>query len=206
MTGMSNLLTVDRLIVNQKAKLIEVTQEYAIRNENGDQVGYIRQEGQTFLHKAARFITSIDQFLTHHFALYDDAGTKILELSRPAKIFKSRILVRDGNGQQIGQIVQKNVFGKIRFDLEAAGGQPVGQIRAENWRAWNFAIVDENEREIARITKKFVGVAKALFTPADNYIVDIDRSVEGQKRLFVLASATAVDTALKQDSRGIDFT
>ena len=203
---MSNLLTVDRLIVNQKAKLIEVTQEYAIRNENGDQIGYIRQEGQTFLHKAARFITSIDQFLTHHFALYDDAGNVVLELTRPAKFFKSRILVKDGNGNQVGQIVQQNVFGKIRFDLQTSNGQSVGQIRAENWRAWNFAIVDANEREVARITKKFVGVAKAIFTPADNYIVDIDHSVEGQTRLFVLASATAVDTALKQDSRGIDFT
>ena len=203
---MSNLLTVDRLIVNQKAKLIEVTQEYAIRNENGEQVGYIRQEGQTFLHKAARFITSIDQFLTHHFALYDDAGNVVLELTRPAKFFKSRILVKDGNGNQVGQIVQQNVFGKIRFDLQASDGQSVGQIRAENWRAWNFAIVDANEREVARITKKFVGVTKAIFTPADNYIVDIDHSVEGRTRLFVLASATAVDTALKQDSRGIDFT
>ena len=203
---MSNLLTLDRLIVNQKAKLIEVTQEYAIRDENGDQVGYIRQEGQSTLHKAARFLTSIDQFLTHHFALYDDAGTKILELSRPAKFVKSRIVVKDGNGQQLGQIVQKNVFGKIRFDLEASDGQLVGQIRAENWRAWNFAIVDPNEREVARITKKFVGVTKAVFTPADNYIVDIDHSVEGLTRLFVLASATAVDTALKQDARGIDFT
>ena len=124
---MSNLLTLDRLIVNQKAKLIEVTQEYAIRDENGDQVGYIRQEGQSTLHKAARFITSIDQFLTHHFALYDDAGTKILELSRPAKFVKSRIVVKDGNGQQLGQIVQKNVFGKIRFDLEASNGELVGR-------------------------------------------------------------------------------
>ena len=68
------------------------------------------------------------------------------------------------------------------------------------------SLLDGNEREVARITKKFVGVAKAIFTPADNYIVDIDHSVQGQTRLFVLASATAVDTALKQDSRGIDFT
>ena len=63
---------------------------------------------------------------------------------------------------------------------------------------------DETDREVGRITKKFVGVAKALFTTADNYIVDIEPSLAGDERLMVMAAALSVDTALKQDSRGID--
>jgi hypothetical protein len=106
----------------------------------------------------------------------------------------------------VGEIVQKNVFGKIRFELVGAGGQPLGEIQAENWRAWDFAIVDVTGKEIGRIDKKFVGVLKAVFTPADNYVVDIDPSVQGDLRLMAVAAASAVDTALKQDSRGLDVT
>jgi uncharacterized protein YxjI len=203
---MADLLTMDRLIVNQKAKLVELTNQYHIRDEQGNDVGLIQQEGQSTLRKVLRFATKVDQFLTHHLAVTDMAGNRIIELTRPSKVFKSRLEVRDGTGRAVGEIVQKNVFGKIRFDLVAADDSSLGQIRAENWRAWNFAIVDTSEREIGRITKKFVGVLKGVFTTADNYIVDISPEVTGDLRLMVLAAAAGVDTALKQDDRGFSLT
>lgn len=201
---MSDLLSHNKLIVNQKAKLIELTNQYHIRDEQGVDIGWVQQEKQSKLRKVLRFLTSIDQFLTHHLGIYDAAGQKVINLTRPRKIFKSRVIIEQADGRNVGQIVQKNVFGKIRFDMVGAQGEAIGQIRAENWRAWNFAIVDETEREVGRITKKFVGVLKAVFTPADNYIVDIDPSLAGDKRLMVMAAALSVDTALKQDARGLD--
>ena len=66
--------------------------------------------------------------------------------------------------------MQANVFGKIRFDL-VAGGQLVGAIQAENWRAWDFAITDAAGTEVARITKKWEGLARTMFTTADRYVV-----------------------------------
>lgn len=201
---MSDLLSHNKLIVNQKAKLIEVTNQYHIRDEQGLDIGWVQQENQSTVRKALRFVSTVDQYLTHHLAIYDASGQKVLALTRPGKVFKSRIVVDQPDGRNVGQIVQKNVFGKIRFDVVGSQGQNLGQIRAENWRAWNFAIVNETEREVGRITKTFVGLAKAMFTPADNYVVDIDPALEGDKRLLVLAAALSVDTALKQDSRGLD--
>lgn len=156
---MPKLLEPDRLVFNQKGKLIELTNEYLIRDESGNDVGLIRQEGQTALKKIARFVSSLDQFMTHTLAVYDADEGKVLELTRPRKVFKSRLEVSDGTGRSVGEIMQKNVFGKIRFDLVGSSGQTLGQIRAENWRAWNFAIVDASEREVARITKKWAGLA-----------------------------------------------
>ena len=37
------LLDHDRIIINQKAKLIELTNEYKIRDEEGTDIGVIRQ-------------------------------------------------------------------------------------------------------------------------------------------------------------------
>jgi uncharacterized protein YxjI len=202
----TDLLTADKLVVSQKAKVIEIKNQYVIRDAEGNEVGFIEQEGQSKLRKALRFVSDVDQFLTHRLAVYDSGRTKVLELTRPRKFFKSRLHVEDGNGRGVGEIVQKNVFGKIRFDLVGAQGQVMGQIKAENWRAWDFSIVDATGHEVGRIDKKFVGVLKAVFTPADNYVVDIDPALRGDLRLLTIGAAAAVDTALKQDARGFSAT
>lgn len=196
---MANLLTAPQLVVSQRAKLIELTNQYEIRDGDGGALGYVEQEGQSGARKVLRFVTDVDQFLTHRLSLYDANGRKIVALTRPAKLFKSRLLVDDGDGRRIGEIVQRKVFGKINFDLVGVQGEVLGQIKAENWRAWDFSIVDATNVEVARIDKKFVGIAKAVFTNADNYVVDINDDVTGDFRLLVIAAATAVDTALKQD-------
>ena len=201
---MSELLGHGRLVFKQKVKLIEMNQEFKIWDETGAEAGTIKQEGQSALKKAARLVSSLDQYMSHTLAVYDMSGAKVCELTRPRKIFKSRLTVRDGTGRDAGTITQANVFGKIRFDLHGAAGESLGQIRAENWRAWNFSIVDSTEREIARITKKWEGLAKTMFTSADNYVLEVDSGVTGDLRLLVLASAAGVDVALKQDSRGFN--
>ena len=107
-----------------------------------------------------------------------------------------------GTGAPVGQVVQQNVFGKIRFALESPDGQVLGSINAENWRAWNFSIRDAGETEVARITKTWEGLAKTMFTTADNYVVQLHRPLDEPLRSLVVASALSVDTALKQDKRG----
>jgi hypothetical protein len=57
---------------------------------------------------------------------------------------------------------------------------------------------------VARITKTWEGIAKTLFTTADNFVVHIHRPLEEPLRSLVVASALGVDTALKQDSRGFN--
>ena len=198
--GGGTLFTEPVLVVNQKAKLIEINNEYAISDQNGQQIGAVREIGQSTAKKVLRVLTNVDQFLTHKYQVVDAQGTVQLQLTRPAKVMKSKILVQDGQGAEIGQILQENMIGKIRFGL-VANGQPVGAINAENWRAWNFAIVDHNDEEIARITKTFAGLARAMFTTADNYVVQIHRPLEGALQLLVVAAAVSVDTALKQDDR-----
>lgn len=203
---MTTLLTAGTLVVSQRAKLVELTNQYEITDPQGAALGAIHEVGQRRLRKTVRFATSVDQFLTHRLSVHDAAGTEVLQITRPAKLLKSRLVVRAGDGRHVGEIIQDNVVGKIRFGLVGGDGRHLGWIRAENWRAWDFSIVDRDEREVARIDKKFVGVAKAVFTTADHYVVTIDRSVDGDLRLLVIGSAAAVDTALKQDPRGLDIT
>jgi uncharacterized protein YxjI len=199
--GGGTLFSESILVVNQKAKLIEINTEYAVFDQHGTQIGAVRQVGQSAAKKVLRFVSNVDQYLTHKFQVVDMQGNVLLALTRPAKLIKSKIIVQDGQGRELGQVVQQNMIGKIHFGLES-GGQTVGSINAENWRAWNFSIKDHTETEVARITKTWEGLAKTMFTTADNYVVQIHRPLEDPLRLLVVAAALSIDTALKQDSRG----
>lgn len=201
-TGERSPLTEQRLFVSQKRKLIELTNEYAVFGADGSQIGAVTEVGQSSLKKAARLLTSLDQFMTHQVQINDSHGRTLLVLTRPAKVFKSTMVVSRPDGSEIGRLIQRNVFGKIRFGMEVAGTE-IGSLNAENWRAWNFAILDHTGTEVARVTKTWEGLLTTVFTTADNYLVDIHVPLADPLRSLVVAAALTVDTALKQDSRGL---
>ncbi|MDF6017627.1 phospholipid scramblase-related protein [Streptomyces sp. JH34] len=200
--GAGSLFSQQVLVVNQKAKLIELTNEYSVFDQQGNTVGSVVQVGQSTLRKVLRFVSSIDQYLTHRLEIRDAYGQPQLLLTRPAKFIKSRVVVQRPDGRPVGEIVQQNAIGKINFAM-TADGQQIGAIKAENWRAWNFAIVDHNGAEIARITKTWEGLAKTMFTTADNYVLQIHYQLPEPLLSLVVATALTVDTALKQDARGL---
>lgn len=195
------LLEHDRFFVRQKAKLIEVTAQFAILDEQGAQIGAVNEVGQSKAKKVLRFVSNVDQFLSKKFAVTDAAGTPVLALQRGAKFIKSKIEVLDGAGAAVGTIAQENAIGKIRFSLLSASGETLGGIFAENWRAWNFRIEDASGKEVGRVTKEWAGAAKELFTTADNYLVELSSDLSGTARQLAFAAAVTVDTALKQDDR-----
>ncbi|WP_191254864.1 phospholipid scramblase-related protein [Amycolatopsis oliviviridis] len=200
-TGGGTLFSEPVLVVNQRAKLIEMSNEFGVFDQNGNRLGGVVQVGQSTFKKAIRLLTNYDQFLTHRFEIRDANHSTVLKVTRPAKVFKSRFLVTKADDSPIGEIVQENVFGKIRLGF-LVDGQKVGGIFAENWRAWNFVIKDHADVEIARITKTWGGFVKAAFTTADNYVVEIHRPLRDPLASMVVASALTIDTALKQDDKG----
>ena len=201
-SGGGTLFTEPILVVNQKVKLIELNNQYSVFDSSGQQIASVNQVGQSTAKKLLRLVSSLDQFLTHKLEISDMKGQVLLRLTRPAKVFKSTVIVSDGTDREVGRIVQENMIGKINFSLQV-GQQQIGAIKGENWRAWDFRIEDASGTEVARITKKFEGIAKTLFTTADNYVLNIHQPLEQPLISLVVAAALSIDTALKQDARGL---
>ena len=201
-SGGGTLFTEPILVVNQKLKLIELNNQYSVFDSSGKQIASVNQVGQSTAKKLLRLVSSLDQYLTHKLEISDMKGQVLLRLTRPAKVFKSTVIVSDGTDREVGRIVQENMIGKINFSLQV-GQQQIGAIKGENWRAWDFRIEDASGTEVARITKKFEGIAKTLFTTADNYVLNIHRPLEQPLISLVVAAALSIDTALKQDTRGL---
>jgi uncharacterized protein YxjI len=190
----------ERLIVSQKAKLIELTNEYALLDPSGTQVGVVRQE-QSAAKKLLRAVTRLDDRMTTTLGVHDATG-KILEITRPRTMWRSSFEVSTGPGQLCGRIKQENVFGSVRFGLEDGAGRPIGELRAKDPRGWEFTVFDTADRPMARVTKEWSGIGRELFTSADTYAIDIDPACGYPLRYLCLAAGVGVDTALRQ---GIGF-
>jgi uncharacterized protein YxjI len=198
---MPTLLEHDVVVVRQKAKIIEVTNQYFLEDADGNEIGWIVEEGQSWLRKLLRLVSRFDSFLPHRLGVADVDGHRVLGIYKPMSFLRSRVEVSDANDAPVGVIRQQNVLGKIRFSLEGAGGEPLGELRAENWRAWDFHVTDANGAEVARVTKKWAGILREGFTTADNYIFTVEPTVQGPLRLLCFACAAAIDSALKQNDK-----
>lgn len=199
---MSDLLSHDVLVFSQKAKVIEMTDEYRILDDAGNEIGTIREVGQSTTKKALRLFSGVDQFLTHKLGVFDGDDQLVLMLERPAKLMKSTIKVSDAEGTERGAILQDNVVGPKRFALVDGGGDRIGSIDGENWISWDFAIHDSPGAEVGRITKEWAGILKEGYTTADDYLLQIEAEVSPDLRLLMFASGAGIDLALKQDDTG----
>lgn len=195
--GGGTLFTEPVLVVNQQAKVIEMANEYAVYDQHGTQLGSVRQTGQNAAQKALRLLTKLDSLMTVKLEVRDVAGNTVLRLTRPATIWKSTVHVERPDGSPVGDIRMENAWGRVRFAFEV-GGQRIGGIHAENLRAWDLRILDHQDAQIGQITKTWQGFAKAAFTTADNYVVQIYRPLPDPLISMVVASALTVDTTLSQ--------
>ncbi len=189
------------LVLNQLPKVLEVETQYEAFGSDGQRIGTLRQIGQSRGKQVARVLTTFDQFFTHHFELEDLDGEDVLRLTRPRKLFKSKLRVFDGQNRFLGQWVQQNVFWKIRWTLLDAAGQPLAHMKATNLRAWDFH-VEVGGREAATIIKSWEGWARTAWTRADRYVIRINEEHERDLRLMLLATPLVIDQSLKQDARG----
>ena len=124
----------------------------------------------------------------------------MMVLTRPGMRFKLMVIVADGQGREIGRIVQTMAYGKIDFRLEA-GGQTVGSLRGENWRAWTCRIEDVAGTEVARFSKTFEDQAKATISNRRNYAVQILQRKPEPLNTLIVAAAISMGTALSNDTR-----
>lgn len=197
-TGGGTIFTESVLVVNQKAKLIELANEYKVFDAAGAQIGTVRQVGQSRGKKVARFLFNFDMLMRHELQIVDLAGVTQLSVIKPRAFLRPKLLVNGAAGELLGSIAIKLRIGKARFLLFDATGVEVGTLNAENFRAWNFTMTDAAGAEIATITKTWEGLGKAIFTNADNYVVQLLVPLTNPLLSIAIASSLGIDLILKQ--------
>jgi uncharacterized protein YxjI len=194
----ASLLAEPVLIVRQKLKLVELRNRYGVFDRQGRQIGAVEQVTQSPLAFLARRFTSWDVALPMILEIRGPAGPELL-VTKPW--FTWRCQVSRADGVPLGQIVKQIRLGKARFALLDPRGAPLGEVRAENWRAKDFSVRDGGGQQVARVTKKWAGL-RELFTDADTYVVEVSPAAVDPLRSLAVASCLVIDTIMKQKDTG----
>ncbi len=191
----NRLLAHAKFIVDQKPKLFELRNEYSIYDEYGNRIGSVMQVGQSILTRLLRLLIKTDSLLGVKLEIREADGSAALLLHKPG--FRVTCTVSRPDGTVLGRIAARIRLGKARMAITDPAGSVIGEVRAENLRAWNFNVQDASGRPIARVDKKWAG-ARELFTTADKYIMELNPALPDPLRSLVVASCLAIDTLLKQ--------
>lgn len=125
-------------------------------------------------------------------------GATVLEVKRGVSLFLSKVDVFDASGRRLGGFRQKFFSIGGKFEVLDAEDRPVCVLQG-SWTSWEFGF-KAGDRELARVTKKWAGMGRELFTSADDYVLEIRPDVppDHPARPLILAAVLVIDMVLKE--------
>jgi uncharacterized protein YxjI len=187
----------DEYFIDEKVNFLKFTNEYKVYNEQGAQIGIIKQRMSGW-HKFLTILIN-KAMMPFELEITDTNDQLQATISRGWTFWMSKISVTDPNGVEIGIIKQKFKFFKPTFTItEPSTGDTIAQITGD-WKAWNFTIKNSLGVEMGKISKKWAGALKEIFTSADKYNVSIDPTyAENKQKVAIVATAITIDMVLKE--------
>ncbi len=125
-------------------------------------------------------------------------GQPVLRVKRGVNFFLSKVNVLDEADQRIGGFKQKLFSIGGAFSVLGANDEPLCELKGK-WTSWEFNFL-AGQNELAKVSKKWAGFGKELFTSADNYMLSINESVPPNHpvRQLIVAAVLCIDKVLKE--------
>jgi len=196
-----SLLQQKTFFVKERVGYFKAANAYDVLDPaSGQLLGTVQETIPNFLIKLLKF-TDFKASLPFTVNVSEKDGTNLLTIKRGFTIFRSRVDVLDGQGRKIGSYQQRllSIGGKLEvFD---ATDQSIAMLQGD-WKGWDFTFSDKQGRTLAKVTKKWAGLGKELFTTADQYVVDVGPEVtDPALKKLILAAAFCVDMVFKEKGR-----
>lgn len=182
--------------IDQKVNYFKFEVEYKIFDQNGLQIGLIKQRISSG-HKALRLFLG-KAMMPFLLEIVDMEGNLLAVIKRGWTFFMSEIIVLDGHHNILGFIKQKWSFMKPSFHIMNANKDKIAEIKGD-WKGWNFVINGVDNTPIGTVNKKWAGAMKEIFTTADKYNVSIrEEYKEDTDKIVVVSTAITIDMVLKE--------
>ena len=193
----------ETLIGNRSRLLVQQTKEWGeillgfetrnrfeIRDEDGTTIGYAAEEGGGFGTVLLRNLFGRWRAAKVH--IYDTGGKELGRGEKSFRFYFHRMEVYDG-GQKIGAVQRRfSILHRI-FTIEDAAGREILTIKSPFLRIWTFKLLAEG-KEVGRISKRWGGLLKEVFTDADLFGVEFThREIPMELKKLLLVAVFLVD-------------
>jgi uncharacterized protein YxjI len=196
---MQAILDRNVFFVKQHVGLFKAACNFDIQDpETGEVVLECREDGLGMVTKALRF-TDFRRYTPFDLQVRTRAGEPVVHVRRGVTFFRQKVAVADGSNQPMGYFRLRALSMTTTFDLLDLKGQPLCQLKG-SLMAREFRFLADGKTELGKVTKKWGGLGREMFTEADNYVIQIGEAVEPGSvlRPLILASALCIDMVLKR--------
>ena len=188
----------DLFLVKEHVGMFKAANNFDIlAPETGQPLLYCREPNLGFFTKLLRF-TDYKRMTPFNIEIQDLNGQPIIRVKRGISLLVSTVEVFDQSNQKIGAFKQKLFSIGGAFSVLSSTDEPLCQLKGK-WTSWEFRFL-AGDNELAKVSKKWGGLGKELFTSADNYVLQISEEVPPDQpvRQLILAAVLCIDMVLKE--------
>lgn len=188
------MLELQNYLIKEQAGLLKLTDTYDIFDpETGKQIAQAK-EVVSGLVKTLRLFISKKLMPLRIDCREHPEGALVFYLKRPVGLFREKVEVYDADGKKLGYFKSKILSIGGGFWVYDNKDQQFAEIKGK-WTGWEFKFLSASGQELGKVSKKWAGVLKELFTSADNYVVSISDDLNDQPiaKILLLAAALAID-------------
>src|SRR5262245_25694520 len=186
-------------LVKERVGFLKFADTYDIYDPaTGAQIGVAKEKVSILVH-ILRFLINKRLLPTSVEVREREDGQVILGMSRGVSLLSAHVTVTNDAGREIGRLKSKLFSIGGGFHVLDPSEQPIAEIKGD-WKGWNFRFLTPDGAEIGKVTKKWAGIGKELFTSADNYMISLNegRSFRPESAPLLLAAGLAIDTVYKE--------
>lgn len=195
---MQDVLSKNLFLVKEHVGLLKAANNFDIYDPDTNQIVMeCREERLGPITKLLRF-TDYKRMTPFDIQVRTPDGSQVVRITRGVSFFLSRVTVLDDNDRPMGGFKQKLFTIGGAFDVLDTQDNPLCRLKGK-WTGWEFKFI-ANDVEFARVSKKWAGAGKELFTSADNYMLQISDAVpkDNPVRRLILAAVLCIDMVLKE--------
>jgi uncharacterized protein YxjI len=191
-----NLASFQKIFVKQVFELAEIfsfetRNKYRVCDQAGREIAYAAEQQKGFLGVLLRQFLGHWRSFTIHF--YDSNRQEFMLAEHPFRWYFQRLEVKDAGSRPLGIVERRFSILTKRFDVLSPQGMILFTVASPFWRIWTFPF-RRNEREIARVSKKWSGIGYEFFTDRDTFLIDyLENSLTNDERALVLAASLYID-------------
>jgi uncharacterized protein YxjI len=201
------VLECNTFALTEHKKILSSVQSYDIKNgETGEVVGTaIEKIGG--LTKFLRWFVSKQLMPTTVEVREKPDDSIVFSISRGWYLFRSRVEVRDADGQLVGYFKSKFFTISGGFHVYDKDDKYFANVQGKMF-GFNYKfLTDDGKVELGEVSKKIgglAGLAREVFFSADNYFLKVNPDLGEQPlaKMLLLAATLAVDIIYKSESKG----
>ncbi len=197
--GGGSLLQHHTYLVKEHVGLLKLTDTYDILDPaSGQPLGVAREEPPMWA-KLLRLAVNKSTLPTAINIYAAEGQPPLVSIHRGFTFLRSKVHVVSGDGRKLGYFRSKLLSLGGGFLVFDHAEQQLAEVKGD-WKGWNFRFLNKHGREIGTVTKKWAGLAKELFTSADNYVIALTDpgNASPDTNALLLAAGLAIDMVYKE--------